>query len=255
MKILVIPDVHGSHEWEEAKKFSKNEYDYIVFLGDYFDSWENRWPDQGENFETICDFVREDIQHRKMLLGNHDWSYLSKTVHGAGVSGHQSNKASLIKKLLTNNLDIIDLAFECDGYIFSHAGFSKTWIQSVLKISCADNSEWSIDFINSLWHKISLNPNDGKFNYEFEELLDWHGFISASGNEVTQGPLWIRPESLLKDSYYKTQVVGHTELCYDEYITLFEKGKNEDETKQIILADSPTHKCLGILDTKNKEVL
>lgn len=255
MKILVIPDIHGSHEWEEAKKISKTKYDYAVFLGDYFDSWENNWPDQGENFRAICDFVREDIQHRKLLLGNHDWSYLSKTVHGAGVSGHQNDKAKVIEKLLTENLDILDLAFECNGYVFSHAGFSKTWIQSVLKMACADGSEWSTDFINSLWHKISLNPEDEKFNYEFEELLDWHGYISASGNEVTQGPLWIRPEALLKDSYYKVQVVGHTELCSTDYITLSENGMNDDEAKKIILADSPRHTCFGIFDTKNKGTL
>lgn len=40
-KILVIPDVHGSHQWEVAKSISPDSYDYAVFLGDYFDSWEN----------------------------------------------------------------------------------------------------------------------------------------------------------------------------------------------------------------------
>ena len=40
-KILIIPDVHGSHEWEIAKdKISL--FDYVVFMGDYFDSWENK---------------------------------------------------------------------------------------------------------------------------------------------------------------------------------------------------------------------
>lgn len=35
MKILVIPDMHGSHEWEAAKKRCA-EVDYVVFLGDIF---------------------------------------------------------------------------------------------------------------------------------------------------------------------------------------------------------------------------
>ena len=43
MKITVIPDVHGTHHWEEAKA-SKD--DRIVFMGDYVDSWDNRQPDQ-----------------------------------------------------------------------------------------------------------------------------------------------------------------------------------------------------------------
>ena len=39
------------------------------------------------------------------------------------------------------------------------------------------------------------------------------GFFSPSGDEISQGPLWIRPESLLQDAYYPKQVVGHTEMC------------------------------------------
>jgi predicted phosphodiesterase len=34
MKILVCPDVHGTHSWEKAAN-RLNEVDKIVFLGDY----------------------------------------------------------------------------------------------------------------------------------------------------------------------------------------------------------------------------
>ena len=49
MKVLVVPDVHGSHEWEAVKDMPNDSYDFIVFMGDYFDSWENQWPDLTEN--------------------------------------------------------------------------------------------------------------------------------------------------------------------------------------------------------------
>ena len=35
MKVLIIPDVHGSHMWEIAKT-KIAEVDKVVFLGDYF---------------------------------------------------------------------------------------------------------------------------------------------------------------------------------------------------------------------------
>lgn len=35
MKVLIIPDVHGSHEWEIAKT-KITEVDKVVFLGDFF---------------------------------------------------------------------------------------------------------------------------------------------------------------------------------------------------------------------------
>ena len=167
-KIISIPDVHGSHKWEIVKSIPQDNYDYIVFHGDYFDSWENDWPDQGENFKTICNFVREDTEHRKLLIGNHDFSYLSVTKYGHDVSGHQHNHGTEIKNLLKQNLDIIDLAFECEGWIFSHAGFSKTWVKFIKDIfhSMLDNftdEEFNIDFLNQLKvvNNIYLKPLTG----------------------------------------------------------------------------------------------
>ena len=55
MRITVIPDVHGTHHWEEAVKESA---DRIVFLGDYVDSWDNRQPDQMKNLQAIFDFKK-----------------------------------------------------------------------------------------------------------------------------------------------------------------------------------------------------
>ena len=257
MKILIIPDVHGSHEWEAVKKLPATAYDYAVFLGDYFDSWENEWPNQGENFKAICDFVREDTAHRKLLLGNHDWSYLSRTPRGACVSGHQSWHIEDIRKLLTDNRDILDIAFECEAncpggkIVFSHAGFSSTWVKSILDVFGILENHWSVSFLNEQWHMISLNPYSVSFNARFEEILDWYGFFSGSGNEITQGPLWIRPEALLKDAFYETQIVGHTELCLGDYVFLSEKDININRKNNLIVADSNNHLIFDVIDTEN----
>lgn len=278
MKILIIPDVHGSHEWEIAKE-KINEADKIVFLGDSFDSWSNIWDDQGENFKNICDFKRKYPDKVKLLIGNHDFAYISGTREGDRVSGHQYSKHAEIRALLTANLDILDLAFEADGFVFSHAGFSKTWVRYMKRVfhemfdkypddegrtefesqedfeqykakveSSAliwDENEWSISKLNEVWHTLSHFPGDENFIYGFDELLDWHGCFSGSGNEVTQGPLWIRPEALLDDAYYPKQVVGHTEYCIDNYCAL-KKGDN-----YLLVADSPSHAVMEVFDTEN----
>ena len=57
MRITVIPDVHGTHHWEEAVKESA---DRIVFLGDYVDSSDSRQPDQMENLQAILDFRKSN---------------------------------------------------------------------------------------------------------------------------------------------------------------------------------------------------
>ena len=255
MKVLVVPDVHGSREWEAAKTFPQDSYDRIVFMGDYFDAWENKWPEQGQNFEAICDFVRQDPERRKALLGNHDWSYLSTTVHGAGCSGHQNGKASKIKSLLLSARDILDLAFDADGVAFSHGGFSKTWVATILRLFNMNASEWSIDFLNKTWRSLSLQKNEAAFNYEFEELLDWHGYFSGSGNEATQGPLWIRPEALLDDAFYQTQVVGHTEYCLGDFVALTGKDMTNGNENIVIATDSKRHQVFGVIDTKTLGIL
>ena len=74
--------------------------------------------------------------------------------------------------------------------------------------------------------------------------FDWTGLTSPSGDEVTQTPTWIRPFSLIKDSYFTNQLVGHSET---EFAPIFVKN----ETTNLILVDSPEHTCYFELDTKN----
>lgn len=276
MKVLVVPDVHGSHKWEAAKT-KINEVDFIVFLGDYFDSFNNKWPDQGENFKAICDFKRKYPNKVFILAGNHDFSYISGSHGGKNCSGHQFDKDTEIRAMLITNKDIIDLAFECDGWIFSHAGFSKTAVKEMLSIMHDiytkypkidkesfdseedvesyfsqlyknvkewDPKEYSIDFLNKCWHERSHFLGDENFCLAFDEKLDWDGCFSMSGDEATQFCLWIRPHALLDDAYYPKQVVGHTELCPGNYVAL----KKDDNI--VVLCDSRNHGIYGIFDTE-----
>ena len=258
-RILSVPDVHGSHEWEVVKTLPKDSYDFIVFHGDYFDSWENEWPDQGENFNNICDFIREDTEHRKLLIGNHDWSYLSQSRDGQNCSGHQrgsiysEGKITVIRELLLGSKDILELAFECDGWVFSHAGFSKTavnYMQEILKNLgiIQDGNEYSISLLNSVFKKRLEEYNIPNFSkwIPLDEKLDWDGCFSGSGDEPSQFCLWIRPDSLLEDAYYNKQVVGHTELCIYDKIYL-QQGENK-----VIVVDSPDHEVYDVLDTQKE---
>lgn len=156
---------------------------------------------------------------------------------------------------------MIDIAQDIDGWIFSHAGFTHFWVNSMKE--CLhhaldkwpeeddgkplrwDESEFSIKFLNDYWHTLEHWPGTKNSNYEFDELLDWHGYFSGSGNEITQGPFWVRPESLLKDAEYPKQIVGHTEYGFLEPLYL-----DENEHK-IIVTDSPEHTNIFIFDTEN----
>lgn len=281
MKILVVPDVHGSSEWKRVKSIPKEDYDYVVFLGDYFDAWQNYWPEQGDNARELFNWIREDTEHRKCVIGNHCFSYISGSRDGDQVSGHQYGQALEIRKIIMDNYDIIDLAEEFDGWVFSHAGFTKTWMADVLhyfhqeldkwpdeyyephffedrkeqqdfffemgkQVLRWDESEFSIKFLNDYWHKASHVPGDENFRYAFEELFDWRGCFSGSGDEVMNSCLWVRPSSLLRDAYYPKQVVGHTEMGVADPVFLC-----SSECK-LVIADNAKHDNIFIFDTERE---
>jgi len=279
-KVIVIPDMHGSHNWEKAKEIAKEHPDYYaVCLGDWVDSgiydkslgmWRsnNNWPDQGENLKNALDWVREDPFHRFFCIGNHDWSYWSCGHDATNCSGHQNSHAQEIKAILNANKDIINIAIEIDNWVFSHAGFTKTWRSFMIKELhnmydkwpeeddgkglVWDEREFSVNFLTNTFRSLSHIPGSPESNYSFDELLDWHGAFSGSGNEVTQGPLWVRPEALLRDALYPNQVVGHTEYCIGEPVKLrgSASGSGALDTR-IVIVDSMDHDLITVFDTEN----
>jgi len=52
MKIYTIPDVHGTKYWQRAVPMV-DEYDKIVFLGDYVDNWDYDGDAHLENLKHI----------------------------------------------------------------------------------------------------------------------------------------------------------------------------------------------------------
>lgn len=251
-KILVIPDVHGTSCWKQAKQIVKDQHvDYIVGLGDWVDSWENEWPEQGENLKEGLDWFREDPEHRFFCIGNHDFSYITNTWQGHKVSGHQYVHADEIKAILEDNKDIIHYCIELDGWVFSHAGISRIWVDNYLKpilhfIYDTDKKAWDEkDFDVKLVDK-TLIENATSFE-RLNELIDWHGVWSGTGDEVEQGLLWIRPRALISNMKYSKQVVGHTEWAMGEPVRL------KKRTDKLLVVDSKKHDNLYILDTETEE--
>lgn len=250
-KVLIISDMHGSHNWEQAESIIKYyKIDYVVGLGDWVDSWGNKWPEQGENLQKALDWFRQDIKHRFFCIGNHDFSYITKTVDGPKVSGHQYEWAGVIEGIFNNNKDIIHYCVEIDSWIFSHAGISKTWVNDYIKpifhtIYDTDEKVWNEKEFNIKLLDDTLREYGTNYS-KLNELIDWHGVWSGSGNEPEQGLLWIRPEALVKDMYYPQQVVGHTEWAVGDPVRLkSKKGK-------LLVTDSRNHNVMYILDTEKE---
>lgn len=238
MIIGIIPDIHQTTYFLKMVKDNINHVEKLVFLGDYVDNWySNLWwyiPEHNpiNIINTITDYKKKYPDKIELLLGNHCLSYISKNPNSKRVSGHQHEHDPEIAQAFLNNISLFKIAVEYDGWVISHAGFSNTWVENQQQKGFDKNKETIIDWCN----KMLLEQN---FHY-----FDWTGLASPSGDEITQTPTWIRPFSLIKDSYFHNQLVGHSET---EFAPIFVKNKNTN----LILVDSPDHTCYFELDTKN----
>lgn len=216
MKVLIIPDVHGRKFWE-APLDRIDEYDKVIFLGDYLDPYPHEDISFDEAVENFKDILLVKLFHPDkiiLLLGNHDMHYYS--LDFMNCSRMNSARRKEMHKLYKEYEEEFNLAYVIDNYLFTHAGVYKAWMEKY-KITVEDLLEFKVD-------------------------LDWLEDISSyrGGWDKTGSCIWadIRESSFYKPVEGYTQIVGHTQLS------------EEPHTKGII-------KCLDVrrpfeLDTETK---
>jgi hypothetical protein len=197
MKTLVLGDIHGRDCWKQI--VIDEQPDRVIFIGDYFDSYDDYTAaEQMWNFEQIINFKLSGKAEVIILVGNHDFHYVDGSEH---YSGYQFGAAPGINDLLFNNMKHMQMAYEMDGYLFTHAGVSNDWYTYWMKMLHLEGDNVA-DNINEMW-KASSRP------------FRFAGF-NAYGDSKESSPIWIRPKSLQKanrDTFRDQfiQVVGHTQ--------------------------------------------
>jgi predicted phosphodiesterase len=206
-KILVIPDIHGRDYWKKVVNQHIDDVDQIVFLGDYFDSFDIKPLFQIHNFKEIMEIRKMFSDKVITLIGNHDYHYLRFT--NSQYSGYNNLFQADIYDILKQNLDYLQICCIFDDKLFSHAGVSNYW----LKLASIDSDDIE-----------NLENNINKILQDFPQYLDFAylrpensslttRYPNSYGDNFYQTPIWIRPMSLMSnDALIKdiTQVVGHT---------------------------------------------
>jgi len=199
MKLIAIGDIHGRDIWKHIG-IAEVHFDKCVFIGDYFDTKDKITPEQQvENFKEIIGFKKAFPDKVVLLLGNHDFHYLKEI--NETYSGFQHYYRLVIQHVLHEAIDerLIQICHVHDNYLFSHAGFSKTW--------CAANQ---IDTECS-GPEFEKQANELFYNSPRQFMFTMGINRSFTGDDVTQSPLWIRPASLAVDKLDNyIPVVGHT---------------------------------------------
>ena len=200
MKVVVIADVHGRDKWKEQ---IKEPADHYIFLGDYFDSFEISGEKQMGNFKDILEFKRQNSDKVTLLSGNHDHANYCAPDYAGACSGFQNDRAYEIRNILDPLRESreIQACKIIENYLFVHAGVSETWCEN--NNIALDNIEQEI---NDLFQK-DLIPFIFQDN---PKKMDIRG-TDPYGDNIFQGPFWIRPYSLEMDAVQGyIQVIGHT---------------------------------------------
>ena len=220
MKIAVISDIHQSVFWRGIID-KKDDFEKIVFLGDEFDCYENEWPFQMINAENIISFKKSCPEKVDLCWSNHAVSYFLDE----RCSGFQRGHAAEIKEFYIKNKDLFNVIYIYDNWIFSHGGISAGWMK------CS---------------RINKLSEINQFFREKPGLFKWVG-PDNYGNNPNEGPLWIRPESLIANHVPDfNQITGHTENNEPKVV----KSNNQF----LVFSDTYKHDFLTILETRDNSV-
>lgn len=213
MKIIAVGDVHGRRFWEEVAEKEDN-WNRFVLIGDYFDSWDISNEDQIVNFQDIMKFKESNIDKVVCLIGNHDEHYFP-FMGNSGTSGYQGNHSIVLGHLLMTYLPNMQVAHSEGNLLFSHAGIGETWLENN-RYDELEEVEYTADSISQRVEDIwKFKPLKFKFGAGFDPTISER--LSPTGDNIGQTPLWIRPQSLKRDSKNIAksgviQVVGHTTM-------------------------------------------
>lgn len=202
MKLIALGDTHGTTFWKYV--VNTQTFDKLVFVGDYFDSFDISWQDQLKNFLDIMAYKQAHPEDVVCLIGNHDYHYFP-FIGDRGTSGYMGGPASVsIGYELNKHLGELQMTYQHEEFLFTHAGVTPTWMERCLGEEAARDIPNLHQHINDLWR---YRPYD--FDYKMLRFGQ-----STYGDDIWQSPIWVRPRSLMADAqdYKKSiiQVVGHT---------------------------------------------
>jgi hypothetical protein len=199
MKTVVIGDIHGRSIWKLIVHMENP--DRVIFIGDYFDSFDIKGVEQIQNFKEIIEYKKTSGKEVILLVGNHDHHYYPE-IGNTGTSGYQKGIAPNIIQIVDENRKYIQMAYQMDEFLFSHAGVSSVFMDEAFGVN-GWKPETIVDDLNEMF---MYRPGVFSFNG-----------LDPYGDDEYQTPIWIRPHSLMRANRNTLrtrfiQVIGHTHV-------------------------------------------
>jgi len=199
MKTVVIGDIHGRSIWKLIVHMENP--DRVIFIGDYFDSFDIKGEEQLNNFLDILEYKKSSGKEVIMLIGNHDHHYYPG-IGDTGTSGYQKIFSYQIEPTIDANREHLQIAYQMDEFLFSHAGVSSVFMDEAFGVN-----GWQVETLTDQLNEMFMyRPGVFSFNG-----------LDPYGDDEYQTPIWIRPRSLMRANRNTLrtrfiQVVGHTQV-------------------------------------------
>ena len=195
MKIKVIGDTHGNPIW---KTFIEDieEYDKIIFLGDYLDAYRFDSRETIDNFKEIIELKLKYPDKVVLLFGNHCIHYIFAI---QPCSRYMKHYRLEIENIYKEHLELFQFAYQYENHLFTHAGISKVWFDYLFK--GVYNGDYATQLNNAgekRKHLFAIGPERG-------------------GLDFVGGPCWIDRhvfdfDEHLFESETIIQIVGHSKV-------------------------------------------
>lgn len=126
MKVLAVGDIHTKTRIINLVESVVNDYDAVVFCGDYADDFGAEALDTIRTWQRLMD-LQQTYDNVKLVLGNHDYAYL----HNVYCSGHNYTTETLLNapenRPLKDWLYALPITIEIDDVTYAHAGLDQRW--------------------------------------------------------------------------------------------------------------------------------
>lgn len=208
MKVAVIGDLHGKPCWKHLLK--DNNFDKIVFLGDYSDdSWVTFTDKEiADNLKDVIEFKRDNNSKVELLIGNHDFQYI---VGYPTASRYRKSYACELNKIFNDNKHIFNVVYVLKDYVFTHAGITNGWINYIKKKYDIKDFTDIAKNINMVYSKCKEDCNIASYR--------------RGGMSMFAGILWADIHDLKEDGCFDyNQVVGHNRVKTN---TIIEKNNHK----------------------------
>lgn len=199
-RTLVVGDLHTKLPILEKVIAKANDYDKIIFLGDYVDEWGTSAIFSANLLARLIEFKKTNMDKVVLILGNHCLSEWQGGIFRC--SGYSETTHEAVYTLYQDNEELFRIAYAQDGILFTHAGLTKSW--------CKDNK---IDINLSAQEYANILNLAMTERYESQYKTLFRALASAGperGGIHSPSPLWADELELRKDAVEINQVVGHT---------------------------------------------